>query len=149
MTSPDTPPLPTHDVVVKVPRQWITRSDPERGIVLAARARVVPTSGFAPGLVLLTAPAVIDTVEALRAQLRDVEVEDSDSFDLDEHPVTYLRFSHRVGDTDVLCDQWQWSVEGTVVTLTGSVARDDYADYCDLFEEVAATVELRPARTAA
>jgi hypothetical protein len=149
MTAHDLPRSTDHDITVTVPRQWVTRSAPERGIVLAARARVVPASGFPPGLVLQVAPEDTDTIDALRAQLLDFEVEESDTFELDGRPVRYLRFSHRVGDTDVLCDQWQWTVDGTGVTLTGSVARTDWPDYCDLLEEVAATVEISAARRAA
>ena len=41
---------------------------------------------------------------------------------------------------DVVTEQWAWLVDGAGVTLTASVARADYADYADLFEEVAATL---------
>ncbi|WP_157537121.1 hypothetical protein [Nocardioides sp. Root190] len=145
----DQPLLPTHDLTVVVPRQWVTRRAPERGIAVTARARTVPASGFPPGLVLQTAPRADDPVETLRSQLTDLEVEDSDAFDLEGRPVTYLRFSHRVGVSDVMCEQWRWVVDGAAVTLTASMARDDYADYCDVFEEVAASVEFRPVRRAA
>lgn len=158
MTSSDSPAL-SHDLSIVVPSQWVSHRAPERGIALAARSRSVPPSGFPPRLVLETmraaspqtdpAPSDAEPLEPLHTRLTDLEVEDIDTVDLDGHPVTYLRFSHRVGDTDVLCDQWQWRVEGAAVTLTGSVAREDYADYCDLFEEVAASVELSPVRRAA
>lgn len=141
------------DLTMVVPRQWTTRSEPQRGLVLAARSRTVPSSGFPPDLLLQS--AVVDgdpahwraaALAALGAQLEDFEVEDADTFELGGHPVSYLRFAHRRGRVDVMCDQWQWVVataDGDVcVTLTASVAREDYADYCELFEEVAATVEL-------
>lgn len=144
-------PLPA--VSIAVPRRWVTRSDPSRGVVLAARARCVPPSGFAPELLLQSATADgdppcrrADTLAALAAQLHDVEVEDTDAFELGGQPVTYRRFAHRRGALDVMCEQWEWSVVtaggDVAVTLTASVAREDYLDYCDLFEDVAATVEL-------
>ena len=63
---------------------------------------------------------------------------------LDGEPAAYTRFSHRLGGTDVVCDQWAWLRDGVGVTLTGTVALADYADYADLFEGVAATVRLSP-----
>ena len=62
-------------------------------------------------------------------------------------PSTYRRFAHRVGAADrCSCDQWAWPVGSAEqgVTLTCSVARDDYPDYCDVFEAIAETVDLGP-----
>lgn len=141
-------PLP--DVSVAVPRQWATHSEPERGVLLAARARVVPASGFPPSLLLVPADVGELSRDAWRAaglaelerRLEAFALEDDDAFDLDGLPVVYLRFAHRVAGVDVLCDQWQWLVDGMGVVLTGSVAREDYADYCEVFEGVAATVSF-------
>ncbi|MCX6399066.1 MAG: hypothetical protein NTX33_03925 [Propionibacteriales bacterium] len=140
---------PAHDITVAVPRHWASRKDPEHGIVVAARARALPASGFAPEIVLRTVPVDAelaawraDALAALSRQLDDFDLEDADEFDLAEQPVAYRRFAHRFGAVDVLCDQWAWVVDGTGVTLTASVARAEYADYCDLFEDVAATVEI-------
>lgn len=139
----------THDITVAVPRHWATRKDLEHGIVVAARARALPASGFAPEVVLRAAPVEAglatwrdDAMAALAHQLDDFDVEDTDEFDLGAQQVSYHRFGHRFGAVDVVCDQWAWVVDGVGVTLTGSVARTEYADYCDLFEEVAATVEI-------
>ena len=79
---------------------------------------------------------------ALALQLDTLEVEDTDLVDPDGEPFAYTRFSHRLGGVDVVCDQWAWLHDGLGVTLTGTVARVDYADYADLFEDVAATVEI-------
>lgn len=141
---------PVPNVSVAVPRQWSTHSDPERGVLLAARARVVPASGFPPSLLLVPEDVgdlardawCAESLAALEHRLEDFVLEDDDAYDLDGLPVDYRRFAHRVGAVDVLCDQWQWLVDGVGVVLTGSVARDDYADYCEVFEGVAATVSF-------
>lgn len=139
------------DIAVAVPHSWSTRSDPLHGIVLAARARQVPPSGFAPEVVVRGTPVDVgldawrtDAMASLAGQLDGFEVEDTDRLDLGGRPVDYRRFSHRSGAVDVVCDQWSWVADGLGVTLTGSVAREDYAEYCDLFEDVAATVEIAP-----
>ena len=44
----------------------------------------------------------------------------------------------------MLCDQWAWLGDGLGITLTCSAARQDYLDYCDVFEAVAETVDLLP-----
>ena len=139
-------------VSMSVPRQWRTHSDPASGAVIAARARQVPASGFAPELVLRTTP-FDDTgpssadwrshaIAALATELVAFDLEDTDDYDLGGRPVTYHRFSHRVRGIDVVCDRWSWLEDTVGVTLTGSVARVDYPDYYDLFEDVAATVEI-------
>ena len=58
--------------------------------------------------------------------------------------MSYHRFAHRLGAADLLCDQWSWLVDGLGVTLTCSVAREDYPDYCDVFEAIAETVSIGP-----
>ena len=40
-------------------------------------------------------------------------------------------------------EQWCWLIGGVGFTLTGTVAREDYADYTDLFEDVAGTFSVR------
>ncbi|WP_436697806.1 hypothetical protein [Nocardioides sp. BYT-33-1] len=146
-----------HIVSLAVPRRWSTRDDPAPGVVLLARAPAATASGFTPELVVRVGPIEgalsltawrAGALAALAGQLVDLEVEDTDVFDRDGEPTAYHRFSHRLGEVDVLCDQWAWLRDGVGVTLTGSVARADYGDYYDLFEDVAATVELSP-RTAA
>ena len=56
----------------------------------------------------------------------------------------YRRFAYRLGAADLLCDQWAWRAGSVGVTLTCSVAREDYWDYCDVFEAIAETVDLSP-----
>ncbi|WP_408897020.1 hypothetical protein ACJ5H2_19100 [Nocardioides sp. R1-1] len=140
-------------VSVSVPRRWSSLDSPVPGVALLARAPAAATSGFTPELVLHTTPVDAalplapwreEAVGALAAQLAAFEVEDADLVDLDGEPAAYLRFSHRLGGVDVVCDQWAWLRDGLGVTLTCTVARADYADYCDLFEEVAMTVRLVP-----
>lgn len=80
-------------------------------------------------------------MNSLAEVLDSFELEDADRFELGEHQVEYRRFAHRVDLVDVLCEQWAWLVDGCGLTLTCSVAREDYLDYCDLFESVAETVE--------
>lgn len=143
---------PIPDVSLSVPRQWSTHSEPERGVLLAARARVVPASGFPPSLLLV--PESVGesdpdqwraaSLVALEGRLEAFALEDDDVLDPDGLRVDYLRFAHRVGGTDVLCERWQWLLDGVGVVLTGSVARDDYADYCEVFEGVAATIRFAP-----
>lgn len=140
---------PDHDVTVAIPRRWATRADRDHGIVVAARATAVPRSGFPPEIVLRAVAVATDldvwrddAMAALSTQLDGFEVEDSDAFELGGQPAVYRRFAHRAGSTEVICDQWAWVVDGVGITLTASVAREDYADYCDLFEDVAATVSV-------
>jgi hypothetical protein len=122
----------------------------EAGVLVSARAPAMPPSGVRPeltvrvvavdpggDLVAWRADALGDLADALV----DFELEDDDGFDLAGHDVRYHRFAHRVGTADVLCDQWAWLLGDRGVTLTCSAAREDYPDYCDLFEAIAATLD--------
>jgi hypothetical protein len=51
--------------------------------------------------------------------------------------------SFRTGEHEVVSEQWCWLIQGVGFTLTGTVAREDYADYTDLFEDVAGTFSVR------
>lgn len=140
-----------NDVTLTVPRTWHTRRDLGHGVILAARPRSVPASGVSPEIAVRCSSVDVDlaawrgqAVLDLRAQLVDFALEDADDFDLGDHRVAYVRFAHRFGAADVVCDQWAWLVDGLGVTLTCSVAREDYLTYCDLFEDVAATVDVLP-----
>lgn len=68
-------------------------------------------------------------------------VEDEDAFDLDGQVVAYRRFGHRAGGVELLSEEWAWSLGEERRVLTGTVLREDYLSVCDLFEDVAATVE--------
>ncbi|QSR28183.1 hypothetical protein CFH99_21405 [Nocardioides aromaticivorans] len=128
-----------HQLSLALPRHWPTRERPAPGIVLEARSPVVPASGFAPALVVRTVP-----LDDLPAPPAGVEVEDDDEFELGGRRVGYERLGHAVGATEVVTDQWTWIVGDTAVVVAGTVSRADYADYCDVFEDVAATVVLTP-----
>jgi len=157
----DTAPTPPPDhrssagrrLGIAVPPTWRRRCDPDHGVLVAARAKRLPASGVSPDLVLRCSR--VDDNEDLTAWreramgeladlLVDFALEDDDQFDLLGHDVAYRRFAHRVGTADVLCDQWAWLAEGVGLTLTCSVAREDYPDYCDVFEAIAETVDLLP-----
>lgn len=140
-----------HDIAITVPSRWHRRRDPERGIVVAARPPTVPPSGYVPEVVVRCAPVDEalgawrdDAMRDLSRQLVAFALEDEDEYDLGEHRVAYRRFAHRFGSADVLCDQWAWLVDGVGITLTCATAREDYPTYCDLFEEIAATVDVLP-----
>lgn len=68
-------------------------------------------------------------------------VEDEDSFDLAGREVGYRRVGHRAGGRELLSEEWTWSLGEERRVLTGTVAREAYLSVCDLFEDVAATVE--------
>lgn len=139
------------DLGIALPASWQRRSDPERGLLVQARAGSLPPSGVRPELTLRCTSVTEDLATWRAAALADLgrclddfEVEDEDDFDLDGRPVAYRRFAHRVATADVVCEQWAWVVGGLGVTLTGTVAREDYPAYCDLFEAVAETVDPGP-----
>ncbi len=139
---------------IAVPPTWRRRSDPDRGVLVAARSTHLPPSGVRPELVLRYCRVPDDGADLaawreaalteLAELLVDYALEDDDQYDLLGHEVAYRRFAHRLGTADVICDQWAWLAAGVGVTLTCSVAREDYADYCDVFEAVAGTVDLLP-----
>lgn len=150
-----TPAHPAHHVRVSVPPRWAGRTDPEHGVVLAARSRELPASGRAPELMVrcTTVESELlawreEAIAALSTQLAEFELEDEDEYDLAGQAVAYRRFSYRHGTSDILSEQWAWVVDGVGVTLTGSVDRTDYEAFRDLFESVAATIEIGPATAA-
>ncbi|MGA8255313.1 MAG: hypothetical protein WB767_01935 [Nocardioides sp.] len=138
---------------ISVPQTWRRRADPAHGVLVAARAPTPRASGFRPEIVarcvLDPGPDLsrwrLDALGDLADVLDDFALEDDDEFDLLGQRVAYARFAHRCLATDVICEQWAWLRDGVGITLTCSVAREDYADYCDLFETVAESVELGPA----
>jgi len=142
---------PDPDIGISLPVTWRRRSAPAHGVVVSARSGVLPASGVHPELTLRC--AVVDTgllewrataIAELSARLVDFDLEDDDVFVLLGNEVAYQRFAHRLGTADVLSDQWAWLAEGLGITLTCSVAREDYPDYCDVFEAIAETVSIGP-----
>ena len=81
----------------------------------------------------------------------DYDLEDDDCFDVAGHESVYRRFGHTASGVSVLTDEWLWVVDGVAHLLLGTVAAEDYEDYCDVFESVAETFEPdagRPSRSA-
>jgi hypothetical protein len=72
---------------------------------------------------------------------RDYDLEDDDAFELGGHHTVYRRFGHTRAGIAVLSDQWLWVVDGVAHQLLGTVAAEEYADYCDVFESVAETFD--------
>ena len=125
---------------VTMPRRWPR----VRGGYLAPG---VHGSGLAPRLEHRTEPFDGDldawcrlVAEADTAR-PDHDLQDEDAFELGGHAVVYRRFGHCVSGVPVLSDQWLWVVEGLAHQLLGTVAADEYADYCDVFESVAETFD--------
>ena len=139
------------DISLVVPKTWRRRAMPEHGLLVCARAAVVPPSGVPPEITLRCTLVETDlgawreqAVAELAERLVDFELEDSDQYDLRGLPVVYQRFAHRPVAVDVLTDQWSWLTDGLGVTLSCSAARTDYPDYCDVFEWIAETVRIGP-----
>lgn len=137
------------DLGIVVPPRWRRRSDPDHGVLVSARSPVLPDSGVRPELVLACtrvdqelAVWRDDALRELAGRLDDLDVEDEDAFDLMGHDVVYRRFAHRLGAADIVSEQWAWLVGTLGFTLTCSVAREDYWDWCDVFEAIAETVDL-------
>ncbi len=83
-----------------------------------------------------------DVIDELALRLHDLAVEDHDQYDLDGTEVCYRRYAHRSRDRELLTDLWAWRAGFWGITLTGTVAREAYWDYSDLFEMVAESVRL-------
>jgi hypothetical protein len=138
------------DISIDVPPRWRRSADPDLGIVVAARAPVTPASGFAPNLVLDAEPVdgsfdrwQESAATELSSIVEEYGEEDSDAYLLGDEQVRYRRMSFRTGEHEVVSEQWCWLIQGVGFTLTGTVAREDYADYTDLFEDVAGTFSVR------
>lgn len=137
------------DLGIVIPPRWRRRSDPDHGVLVSARAPLVPPSGVSPELVLACTRVDLElgawrdeAMRELAHRLDDFDVEDEDAFDLLGHDVAYRRFAHRRGAADIVSEQWAWLVGTLGLTLTCSVAREDYWDWCEVFETIAETVDL-------
>lgn len=135
---------PFPDLPLVLPPGWVRGSRREPGILLAASPREPGPSGVRPGLNLVAEPVSVSLEDWVEATLRDLapglehfDLEDEDDYD-DGLPVAYRRFSYAHGGHDLVCDLWAWVAGGRGLMLTGTVARADYLDCCDLFEDVAA-----------
>ncbi|MEO6512412.1 MAG: hypothetical protein ABIO16_15550 [Nocardioides sp.] len=125
---------------VTMPRRWVR----VRGTYVAPG---VHGSGLAPRLEHHAEPfdEDLDTWHRLTADAdrgrSGFDLEDEDLFELGGHEVVYRRFGHAVAAVPVLTDQWLWVVDGVAHQLLGTVAVDEYVDYCDVFESVAETFD--------
>lgn len=134
--------------VISLPPRWRHHADPEHGVVVTARCPAAGRTGVVP-LIRLEVVPVPTSLQRWRAEdlatttarRQDFELDDEDDFDLDGREVAYRRFAFRRGADDLLCEQWAWLVDGRGFTLTCTVGRADYADFCDLFEAVAETFD--------
>jgi hypothetical protein len=134
----------TNETPVTMPARWVR----VRG---GYAAPGVHGSGVAPRLVHRAEPYDGDlagwrrTVAGADASRRHFDLDDEDCFDLAGHQTVYRRFCHttRVG-VPVITEQWLWVVDGKAHQLLGTVATEDYADYCEVFESVAETFDPGP-----
>jgi hypothetical protein len=146
------------DVRISVPTGWEQVTDPVPGVALLMAARRRPATGILPSMAVAAVPLAPDRdrstyLAGLRTELTDgldgAEVEDEDAFELDGGPVDYLRLSHRDGDRHLVSEVWLWLADGRAWSVSGTVDRRDYADWCDVFEEVAATFDPEGSHPAA
>lgn len=141
--------------VISLPPRWRHHTDPGHGVLVTARCPVPGGTGVVPLIRLEVTPVRAtlqqwrtDDLGATAARRTDFELDDEDEFELDGREVAYRRFGFRRGADDLLCEQWAWLVDGRGFTLTCTVGRGDYADFCDVFEAVAATFDPDPGRRA-
>ena len=145
------------EVRISVPSGWERVDDPVPGVALLMAARRRPASGVLPSMAVAAVPLSPGRTRAahldgLRAELTgglDAEVEDEDAFELDGGPVDYLRLSHRDDDRHLVSEVWLWLADGHAWSVSATVDRRDYADWCDVFEEVAATFDPERSHPAA
>jgi hypothetical protein len=145
-------------VRIAVPPGWQRITDPAPGVALLMAARRRPATGVLPSMAVAAVPLPpgrtrASYVAALRGELKDgladAEVEDEDSFELDGGAVDYLRLAHRDVDHHLVSEVWLWLVDGRAWSVSATVDRRDYADWCDVFEEVAATFDPERSHPAA
>ena len=84
------------DITVSIPRTWTSRSDPAHGIVIAARARELPASSFAPEIVVRTAPVDDYDLVSWRSAALTTLADQLEAFDLEDEDAAVMT---RVLDT--------------------------------------------------
>lgn len=140
----------TSTPLLTLPPGWHAHPDPAPDVLVAARG--APSwSGVPPELVLRRAelPAAVDdlagwrtaAVADLRRLLDRFALEDTELLDLEGRDVLYQRFAHRGIGAELVTEQWSWLVGRRGLTLSGTVALEDYADLCEVLEDAAASVE--------
>lgn len=136
----------TRDLPICLPRGWRRSGDPGGELIV----RGPGSSGRPPPTLRLrrltlsgepTSPAC--QVEALVMSLAGPAVEDHDRFWIGSGEATYVRSVRAGADGDLVVETWAWSVEDRdeVWLLTAEVLLPRYADWCEVFEDVAATFD--------
>ena len=144
-------------VRIAVPPGWERVADPVPGVALLIAARRGPASGVLPSMAVAVADLApswsrAGYLDRLRAELSggldDADIEDEDCFELDGGPVDYLRLAHRHEGRHLVSEVWVWLTEGRAWSVSGTVDRRDFVDWCDVFEGVAATFDPERSRLA-
>ncbi|MBC2962530.1 hypothetical protein [Nocardioides deserti] len=141
----------TSTPLLTLPPGWHTHPDPAPDVLVAARG-TPSCSGVPPELVLrraeLPAASADDlaawrtaAVADLRRLLDRFALEDTELLDVQGRDVLYQRFAHRGIGAELVTEQWSWLVGRRGLTLSGTVALEDYADLCEVLEDAAASVE--------
>lgn len=148
MRTDHSPALPN----LRVPANWQAQAAPKPGILLLMTPRAVPASGLAPCITLSVAETdlnLVDHQSALRELFQEafdrVDIEDADIYDYQGAEVSYLRFFHRTDQRDLIVEVWCWVATGRVWSLVASADHRDHPDFCDMFDDVAATFDLSAA----
>ncbi|WP_235737522.1 hypothetical protein [Nocardioides alcanivorans] len=126
-----------------VPPGWSVERCPETGDDLLL-CDALPASGFRPRATLTSARCALSLREwqdaqvlAVRQSLSRVDVEDVDIHDLGMCDAAYVRVLHTFGERDVITEIWSWVAAEVAWTLRATVDHCDYADFCDVFEQLA------------
>lgn len=134
--------------LLTVPPGWDVHPSPSPDTLVLARGHA-GWSGVPPELVLRRTEVDPGELVAwrrraeteLRRVLDSCVVEDSEVVDLEGREVFYARLAHRGVGVELLTEQWSWLVGSWGLTLSGTVALEDYADLCEVLEDAAASVE--------
>lgn len=136
------------EATLLVPQRWGATPVDEPGVDLLIVARWLPDSGFRPRVTLAhdrtTADLLtvqVQLVQMVRTGLTDADVEEVDVFEVGEHDVSYVRVWHRDQGRDLISEIRTWLIAGVAWHLTACVDHGEYADFCDLFEEMAHSFE--------
>lgn len=136
-----------------VPPGWHAHPDPAPGPGVLLAVRGGPSwSGVPPELVLRRTEVPDDLLDDLlgwraraltdlRSLLDFFALEDEEVIDLEGREVAYARFGHRGAGVDLVTEQWSWLLGRRGLTLSATVALEDYPDLCDVLEDAAASVE--------
>jgi hypothetical protein len=143
-------------VAITAPPGWDRVPDPLPGVALLMSATRRPPSGVLPSMAV--AASGLDGVTrtehlaglcaGLGLALESFVVEDEDRFDLAGVEVDYLRVGHRADGHELVSEVWVWLVDGHAWSVSGTVDRADYALWCEVFEQVAATFDPERSRVA-